>query len=209
MSPYQICGTVVAARIHSLAPNPGELSPFGRAALARLRRGVGKPPGSVPQIWDLTLDGLAQGRGLTAERREIAVHVALTQWAMHQQSKTTPMHSPDRSFGEGLRLLARSQKPEAPQDTPAYRRMMALASSRSLAGITTHSRGLISQLRGIGVAFDYARWADDLYWLQVPGRMTEVQRRWGRDFYRLRDEDVATQLNSISEQPTIQEEAPA
>lgn len=190
MSNLYPCGRFVTSRIASLVPNPATPTPHGRAALANLRRGIGKAPGSVPQIWALTMDGFAAETGVRAERQELAVHVALTQWAAHQQSKLTPMHNPERSFGEALRLLASAQKREEPHATPAYRRMVALASSRSLAGITTHARGLIGQLRSAGVAFDYGRWADDLYSIQIPARMATVQRRWGRDFYRLRDEDI-------------------
>ena len=208
MSRYQQCGNLVVSRIHSVASEPKELSPYGRAALAKLRRGVGKEPGTVPEIWGLTLDGLGDQRGLAAQRRENAVHVALTQWALHQQSKQASMHSSARSFGEALRLLALTQKSpdQGLHDTPAYRRMMALASSRTLPGITTHARGLISQLRSTDIGFDYGRWADDLYWIQVPSRTASVQRQWGRDFYRLRDEDVVDQRDAIKSPATEENE---
>lgn len=200
MRRYQQCGKLVASRIYSIAAEPGNLSPYGRAALAKLRRGIGKAPGAVPEIWELTLDGLGDQGGFENERRENAVHVALTQWATHQQSKQTSMHVFNRSFGEALRLLALSQRgPEQGlQDTAAYRRMMALASNRTLIGISTHARSLIGQLRSADIGFDYAQWADDLYWIQVPRRMVSVQRRWGRDFYRLRDQDVEKRLDPIN-----------
>ncbi|GAB3707477.1 type I-E CRISPR-associated protein Cse2/CasB [Mariniluteicoccus flavus] len=200
MSESNKCGAVVRGRIATLAGDPAHLSPYARAALANLRRGVGKAPGSVPQIWDLTMvDDRASG---PPSWRETAVHVALTQWAAHQQAKAAPMHREDRRFGEALRLLAASQKRTAPQGTPAYRRMMALASSRNLAGITTHARGLIAQLRVAGLGFDYGRWADNLYWLQVPGRAVHVQREWGRDFYRLTEDKITELLGDDNTQPT-------
>ncbi|GAB3622654.1 hypothetical protein GCM10027418_07360 [Mariniluteicoccus endophyticus] len=200
MTESQTCGELVRRRIATIASDPANLTPHGRAALAHLRHGLGKPPGSVPQIWELTLvDDRASGG---PSWRETAVHVALTQWAAHQQSKTVPMHTTDRRFGEALRLLAERQERRNPQSTPAYRRMMALASGRSLAGITTHARGLIDQLRAAGIGFDYGRWADNLYLLQVPGRAVDVQREWGRDFYRLNDDQIAEHLSHTTDQPT-------
>lgn len=192
MSERSTCGAFVGARIHALAPDPAHLSAPGRAALAALRRGVGKPPGSVPEIWQHTLaDAYAD------ERRENAIHIALTHWALHQQSKALPMHRADRSFGQALRLLASRQDRGQPQSTPAYRRMMALAASRDLAAVTTHARGLIGQLRGEGFGFDYARWADDLHRIQLPGGAARVQRQWGQDFYRLSDDTVNKTLDEF------------
>lgn len=183
MSETARAGSIVAARINALMKNPE--SPYTRRALAELRRGVGKEPGSVPQIWQYTHAEDANGR--TSSWRENAVHLALTQWAMHQQSKTKQMHRQGQTFGGALRLLARGQDAQAPEKTPAYRRMMALASARSLPAITTHARGLIGLLRAQEIGFDYDGWANDLYWIQVPGHAVDVQRRWGRDFYRLQD----------------------
>lgn len=198
MTSYQRCGRFVTARIHSVAQDPAHLSPTGRAALANLRRGVGKPPGSVPQIWQFTLNDPDRPGGPSGDREEAAVHVALTHWAMHQQSKTRPMHTDTNTFGVALRLLASTQNRKEPQKTPVYRRMMALASSRALMGITTHARGLISQLRAAGIGFDYGRWADDLYWIQVPGRMVSVQRRWGQEFFRLHDDQIDAHFDTNS-----------
>lgn len=170
---------------------------MSRAALASLRRGVGKPPGSIPEIWQFTLPDTLGG-SLWGDRRETAVHIALTHWALHQQATSSPMHQPGRRFGTALRLLASLAGRDKPQDTPAYRRMMALASNRTLTGITTHARGLITQLRRGAIGFDYGRWADDLELLQIPGRATDVQRRWGRDFYRIRDTALDDELASLT-----------
>lgn len=190
MSEQQRLRSVVRSRITSILPNAANPSPAARAALAHLRRGVGKDVGSVPQIWQYThVDG---PDGVWTDCQETAVHLALTQWALHQQSESTPMHSADRTFGEALRVLATRQDAESPETTPAYRRMMALAGSRTLPGITTHARGLIGLLKSEGISFDYGRWAEDLLTIQMPGRGADVQRRWGRDFYRLRTHTEAT-----------------
>jgi CRISPR system Cascade subunit CasB len=61
-----------------------------RATLARLRRGIGKAPGSMPEIWDITLNRLPEalvGKGELPSRGEWAVHTALTLFALHQQGK--------------------------------------------------------------------------------------------------------------------------
>lgn len=201
MSFHNQCQTIVRGRINAVAGDPAHLSATQRAALASLRRGLGKPPGSVAEIWQFTLPDLEQD--WRTAYRENAIHVALTHWAMHQQSKSLPMHREDRTFGQALRLLASSQATDRkkPEEAPAFRRMMALAASRNLTAITTHARGLIGQLRAAGFGFDYGAWAEDLFWIQVPGRAVDVQRRWGRDFYRLSDTAVDQTLDDSQTNP--------
>lgn len=194
MSENRRAGAIVAGQIQRLMKDPD--SPFTRQALANLRRGVSKEPGSVPQIWQYT--HAEDDEGNISLRRENAVHLALTQWALHQQSKSKPMHMVGQSFGIALKILARGQDPQAPEKTPAYRRMMALASAHSLPAITTHARGLIGLLRAQDIPFDYARWANDLFDIQLPGGSAAVQRRWGRDFYRLQDHTIETETVSTS-----------
>ncbi len=65
------------------------------AALANLRRSVSQDPGANPDIWEVTLEGLPTvfvGKTDEATEGEKAVHAAMTLYAVHQQSKTAPMH---------------------------------------------------------------------------------------------------------------------
>ncbi|UBI36006.1 type I-E CRISPR-associated protein Cse2/CasB [Streptomyces mobaraensis] len=111
------------------------------ATLARLRRGVGHAAHESVESWGLDgLEDLAQLRLEEAEARdgevptesvsrshrhrgeadekaaEEAVHLAVTLWALHQQSiRDTGMHQPEWPFGRSMRRLAagKTGTPEA------------------------------------------------------------------------------------------------
>lgn len=195
MSTFDRRAFVVSRIRRLLGSDPARPSPTAGAQLAHLRRALGKAPGSVPEVWGLTVDGIPDDvRGIAREREEMAIHLALTQFASHQQSRQSAMHTDARSFAGAVRALADRQAAETGVDvheTPAYRRFVALASTSQLTTAITHARGLISQLRSADLAFDYGRYVDDLYWLQIPGQAVRVQRNWGRDFHRMPTHDTA------------------
>lgn len=187
MSEEFTCGRFVTSQIFRLiGKDPTAMSPAARGLLAQLRGAIGKDPATVPAVWGVTLDGIPDD--LSEKRRswaETAVHLALTQFAMHQQGRSRPMHTHEQSFGSAVRRLADvSSGDQGPHETPVYKRFTALAQATTLAGLEAHSRGLISQLRSHEIPFDYGRYANDLYWFQA-GQQRDVQRRWGRDFHRL------------------------
>ncbi len=188
----------VVGRIQQLTGSlPGHLTPWARGMLAQLRQAAGKEAGSVPAIWSVTAEGLPEGESARHRRIETAVHLALTQFAIHQHARSEPMHVPSRSFGRAVRTLA-EQSSENPYETPVYRRFSALATATSHNALVSHSRGLITQLRGAGIGFDYGRYADDLYWFQVPGLALSVRRGWGREFHRLQSERTESSTESTN-----------
>jgi len=154
-----------------------------RAQLARLRRGLGKPAGSVPEIWELTI-GLVPpslvSRGDAPSRAEQAAHAAMTLYALHQQSQTVPIHKPGERFGTAVRRL----RAEKSREEAVTRRFMAVATAQSIDELLFHVRGLITQLRREKHGLDYAMFADDIHKLLTPGREIGVRLAWGRDFYR-------------------------
>lgn len=163
------------------------------ATLARLRRGVGKEPGDLPELWEITFDGLPNPAGepdrdpeRTVDspllRLERAVYTALTLYAVHQQSKSARMHQAGgNGLGAAVRLLAWRTNENA-----VRRRFEALGTADSLAEAVNHARGLITQLRGEEIPLDYGRLADDLQRLQDRRYAPAVRRRWGRDYFQLR-----------------------
>ncbi len=181
------CGRFVTGRIHQLiGESPGSLNPNSRALLAQLRQALGSEPGTVPSVWPITLEGLPEFGAVTQRRTETAVHLALTLFALHQQAQSTNMHQPGQPFGTAVRRLAElSAGEDGPHQSPAYRRFTALCTSTDLNALLVHARGLITQMRGQGIGFDYGRFADDLYYFQIPKHHAEVQRSWGRQFHRL------------------------
>ena len=182
--PLGTAGRHVERVIARLMPGGG-INSASASALAQLRRGLGREPGTVPEIWPWTMDGLeatASGDQFSAE--ESAVHHALTLFAYHQQSRPTSMHDPAVGVGAAIRRLADLNRGErVVQETPVYRRFTAMATAADLSEVVTHARGLIGQLRAVGLGLDYARFADDLRWLPFPTSAASVRRRWSRDFY--------------------------
>jgi CRISPR system Cascade subunit CasB len=156
--------------------------PASVAALARLRRGVGKQPGELLDILEFTLDheffaGRADG---AASFNEYAAHIALTLFALHQQSKSQPMHRPGVGLGTALRRLG--DGPDIPD--PIKRRFRVLGTADSVAELTHHLRGAVQLLRAGDVGLDYGLLADQLVTWQLSGGPNRVRLRWGRDFYR-------------------------
>ncbi|GAB3552958.1 CRISPR system Cascade subunit CasB [Actinopolyspora lacussalsi] len=155
-----------------------------KADLARLRRGLGKPAGSVPEIWELTIGSVPETLSWDRDepsRAEQASHAAFTLFALHQQSLTVAVHEPGTSFGRAVGKL-RSKATRSPE--AVTNRFMAVSTAESVDEVLVHIRGLITQLRSEREAFDYARLADDLTGLLTPARAKRVRLAWGRDFYR-------------------------
>jgi CRISPR system Cascade subunit CasB len=187
-------------------------SSSARADLARLRRGLGKPAGSVPEIWELTVvpDALTWDRD-EPSRAEQAAHAAMTLYALHQQSLTVGIHEPNVRFGAAVRRLAgggrkgdeKSGKQgggrEDARSQAVTRRFMAVATAQSIDEVLFHVRGLITQLRREKIGLDYAIFADDVLNLLTPGRETLVRLAWGRDFYRTHLGDGAKDTSDASD----------
>ncbi|MDT8915135.1 type I-E CRISPR-associated protein Cse2/CasB [Amycolatopsis sp. PS_44_ISF1] len=177
-------GRALDGRIDRLQRDYLRGSPAARADLARLRRGLGKPAGSVPEIWALTVGSVPESlswQGDEPNWAEQAAHAALTLYALHQQSSAAPAHVPGTSFGSAMaRLRSSGQRSE----DAVTRRFMAAATAGSIAEVLTHLRGLISLLRTERQGLDYALLADDLARLVAPGGAPAVRLAWGRAFYR-------------------------
>ncbi|QGT99545.1 hypothetical protein SYNTR_0952 [Candidatus Syntrophocurvum alkaliphilum] len=159
-----------------------------RATLAKLRRGIGNEPGSMPELWDITLNGLDES--LTSKdgaptRGEWAVHTALTLYALHQQGadmQQNAMSKDKNTLGTSLRKLIKNEEDEI----RVKRRFDAAATSDSLAEFSHHLRGLIQLLKSQDIPLDYPELAKDLYLFQFPEARDSVRLRWGREFYRIK-----------------------
>ncbi|WP_378741362.1 type I-E CRISPR-associated protein Cse2/CasB [Nocardia brasiliensis] len=181
-------GQALDWRLNRLQEDYLRRSSLARAELAKLRRGLGKSAGSVPEIWDSTIAAVpASLRGedgfddLEPSIAEQAAHSALTLFAAHQQSMPVRAHVAEVSFGRAVGMLARSEGRSAEAVT---RRFMAVATAQSIDEVLAHIRGLVTQLRTAKLGFDYARLADDITGLLTPARAQQVRLAWGREFYR-------------------------
>ena len=179
----------VERKITRMAEGPNEAA--ARATLAKLRRGVGKAPGGMPELWGITLDGLPEalsGKTDAPSRGEWAVHTALTLFALHQQGKDLKkqcMSKDGEPFGAAVRRLITNDDDEK----RVKRRFDAAATSGSLEEFSHHLRGLVQLLKAQDLPMDYPALAEDLCWFQIPDARDSVRLRWGRDFYGARKKE--------------------
>ena len=152
-----------------------------RGELAALRKGVSRSPGELPEIWELTRVEVPDGAGDAPTWEEIAVHTAMTLYAVHQQSRTEPMFSP----GVGLGSAAHDLVGRDEENPSARARFNALVTSTTVAELRHHLRGFVSLLRARGIALDHAMLADDVLRFQQPGGARSVRLNWARQYHSL------------------------
>ena len=182
-------GHAVRSRVNGLIVHRlSKDTPSARALRAQLRSALGKETGSIPAIWDLTLDDESQFLGNTPTRGEKAVHGALTLWARHQGSNKRQMHDASdhpRRFASAIRVVAEQQRGDKrAEETPIYRTFSAAIQAPTYEGLLVRLRSLVSQLEAAEVPCDYGYLASDLFHWQDPSRRTSVVRNWGRQFAR-------------------------
>lgn len=180
-------GTFVDAQVSNLQNrflSTDYRDPAAVAALARLRRGVGKEPGEVLDILEFTISPeLRPGPDGEPGLEEHAVHVAMTLFAVHQQSRGERMHRRGRGLGVALRALHGGDQKSVPD--PLVRRFRMLGTADSFPELSHHLRGAVQLLRVGGAPLDYGVLTDQLVTWQH-GRRSEVQLTWGRQFHRAR-----------------------
>lgn len=180
-----------------------------KATLAKLRRGIGKTPGSSPDIWEDTIGRLPeslQGEYNKPNYAEWASHLAITFFAFHQQSldiKDKQMHKEGETLGRAVRKLVTSPEDEA----RIKRRFDQVATADSQEELAHHLRGLISLLRAGEIPLDYAALARDLYLYQIEEARDGVRLRWGRDFYfGVKDEDNKSIVDKENDEEELEGE---
>ncbi len=180
-------GLVVHSRITGLQMTRNSASTT--AMLAQLRSALGREPGDLSSIWGITLDGLPGGSGQTstATPHEWASHIALTLYALHQQSRPRDMHRRGALFGGAIRRHYEDHS------QTIRKRLDAMTTSSSFAETRFHLRGIVTLLRSADIPLDYGALADDLVEVQRAGRSAVVHRRWGRQFYHLQRADKPAQ----------------
>jgi CRISPR system Cascade subunit CasB len=162
----------------------------GKAELARLRRGTGKSPGELPELWGIFLEDLPtglQGTGKQPGRSEWSVYTVLTLYAVHQQGQNQSMYLEGNTLGKAIRQLV----PTADQDAEmrVLRRFNQMATSSDMLELSYHLRGIIELLRSESIPLDYVDLAEDLYWYQDEERRTSVRLKWGRAYYQFKQNE--------------------
>lgn len=176
-------------------------SPWSRAMLAKLRRGIGKQPGDLPELFEIVLRDLSEelyGKGNEPSYSEWAIYTALTLFALHQQGKDHPMSvvgkSEDNNTGNSLgAAVGYLVKRDRDREPAIKRRFDAVTTANEFTEFAHHARGLIQLLRAEDIALDYPCFAEDLFWYQFDEMRNRVRLRWGEDYYRV------AQLNAEKE----------
>lgn len=162
-----------------------------KAALAKLRRGIGKEIGELPEILGYVLleeDAVS----IKPTKAEKAVYTAMTLFALHQQGQSKLMH--DSRFIEGTKRSASfgfAAKKLVTDDTATTfdHRFKQVATAADLEELAVHARSLINMMRQHDIAFDYAKFAYDLYLFQNTEWRKDVVVAWGKDYYLNRGKD--------------------
>jgi CRISPR system Cascade subunit CasB len=161
-------------------------TPHSNGMCAKMRRAIGKHPGAVPDIWGVTLDGLpteARSNDGNPHPAELAIHTALTLYALHRQGKDTSMNQRGQPFGRAVAALVTEDNM-----TAIKRRFDAVATSSEVSELAHHARGMIQLLKASGVPLDYSAFAYDLY--RFHQEADRVRLRWGEDFYSKQDKSA-------------------
>ncbi len=171
----------VRSRINEIGSFPDSKS---IAVLARLRRGIGKRPGEIPELWEWMMTD-EQLRFSEPTYEEWASYIALTLYAFHQQGndiKQHQMNTDKRDFAQAMSLLSGGDKEARNR---IQNRMNQIANSDSIEMLAALLRQMVSLLRKEGIGFDYSKLAEDLFEYQYPDGRPHVLLRWGRSFCQI------------------------
>lgn len=155
-----------------------------KALLASLRRGAGKTPGELPELWGAFLNELPEdllGRTGKISPAEDAVYQALCLYALSTKGgelKNDP-NEEGITLGRACGKLALCN--ENDKERILNRLKIVLASNQH---INVHLRNLIKLLADKDIKLDFALLAGDLYSYHFPEGRDQVRLRWARDFYK-------------------------
>ena len=166
---------------------------WSRAMLAKLRRGIGKQPGELPELFEILFSDMPAelyGQGDEPSYAEWAIYTALTLFALHQQGKDRPMSVGEKiegkntgnSLGAAVGTLV---KQDREREAAIKRRFDAVLTANEFTEFSHHARGLIQLLKAEDITLDYPRLAEDLYWYQFDENRNRIRLRWGEDYYRI------------------------
>lgn len=160
-----------------------------RAQLANLRRGIGRKPGDMPELWGMLFAEMPEemlSQNGQPTREEWAIYTALTLYALHQQSSKISeqnMHEagkPENRLGRAVARLVKDKKNDRER---IAKRLNAFATADDMLTAAHHLRGLIQLLRAEEIPLDYVHLAENLYDFQNPDFRPSVRLEWGQDFY--------------------------
>ena len=160
-----------------------------KATLANLRRGVGKTPGELPELWGTLFQNFPKALNEKASeiepsKAECAAYLSLTLYALHQQGHDIEKENMQRD-GVGLGTAVRRLVPEgeAEENSSIFSRFQTLATSSDIKELAHHLRGIIQLLNQGKIGLDYVKLSEDLYRYQFEDSRNGVRLKWGRQYF--------------------------
>lgn len=157
-----------------------EKSEDGRGAMANLRRGLGKPPGTVYQMDRYVLPKLPKD---AAQRQEDAYYLVGALFAYWHQSKEKA-DSTGGNMGKSLRALVEQQVAAGSDRDNAEKaiekRLNALLNAHR-DDLTEHLRRIVALLKSKDVSVNWAQLLHDISGWDWDNRT--VQHVWARGFW--------------------------
>lgn len=159
----------------------------GKAAFANLRRGVGKRPGELPELWGIIFEGIPEE--LLGKREishaEWAIYTTLTLYACHRQGCDVAVNKKDISVGRAAAKLVKDKEDEG----RILNRLNLVVTAATPDDMAYHLRSVVQLLSNEGISLDYARLAKELYLINHEDDAYRIKLNWGRDFYSERYND--------------------
>jgi CRISPR system Cascade subunit CasB len=164
-----------------------------RGALAALRRGLGKPPGTAREMDRHVLPYLPPESGLPAsprEKQENAYYLVGALFAYWHQGKDSMAKNQSGNMGASLRALVDKEVVDGGDRDDAEKRvekrLVALLNCHR-DDLPEHLRHTIGLLKSQEIPINWLQLLNDVQNWQRESR--DVQRRWARQFWRFRSQD--------------------
>lgn len=191
----QKIGAFMKAQLMFLAKDEKALEQgSSKAYLAQLRRGIGKRPGELPELWGLFLKNMPEelmSKNGQPSYAEQAVYTALTLFALHQQGHSEPMNAEgeENRIGRAAQRLvdciqaARKQVKREDVEENIRMKLSIAAKSDDMTELSYYLKTIVKLLGNHDVKLDYVNLAKDLYWFQFENQTDRIRLKWGQDFY--------------------------
>ena len=175
-----------------------------RGALATLRRGLGKPPGTAREMDRYVLCDLPAD---VTEAQENAYYLVGVLFAYWHQGKDNLAKDTPANLGESLRLLVNRESAETGNREDAEKRvekrLVALLNCHK-DDLPDHLRHTIGLLKSKEIPVDWTQLLYDVQNWQHESR--EVQRNWARKFWRGNARETGPEENQSQNEEDKEEE---
>ena len=165
---------------------------IGRALLAKLRRGAGKYPGELPELWGIFLNDLPEellSRDGKPSNAEWSIYLSLTMYALHQQGNSNSVHAEKISLGSAAAQLMDEKADKEVGYERVMRRFAPVITAKDMPEFSHYLRCLVNLFSSKDIKLDYVKLAEDIYDFQFEGSRKRIQLSWGQDFYRNKGEE--------------------